>query len=169
MARESVIIPEVIEPDEKLPRDLVALRKFAVLMDEAVRIPGTKRRIGVDAGIGFIPGIGPFIGGLLSLWIIVGALRHRVPMFHVSRMVINVLIDMVVGEVPILGDVFDLLFEENVINFKMLLRYRDRTQPPRSFGAIAGAALVVTLIILAVGVGLLALTIAAVFWLIAQR
>src|ERR1700680_3100407 len=125
MARESVIVPEVIEPDEKLPRDLVALRKFAILMDEAVRIPGTKRRIGLDAGIGFIPGFGPFIGGLLSLWIIIGALRHRVPMFHVSRMVINVLIDMVIGDVPILGDIFDLLFEENVINFKMLLRYRD--------------------------------------------
>ena len=169
MARESVIIPEVIEPDEKLPRDLVALRKFAVLMDEAVRIPGTSRGIGLDAGIGFIPGVGPLVGGLLSLWIIVGALRHRVPMFHVSRMVINVLIDMVIGEVPIVGDVFDLLFEENVINFKMLLRYRDRTQPPRSFRAIAGAAMVVTLIIIAVGVGLLALTIAAVFWLIAQR
>jgi hypothetical protein len=27
MARQKVIIPEVIEPDEKLPRDLVALRK----------------------------------------------------------------------------------------------------------------------------------------------
>ena len=169
MAPVSVIIPEVIEPDEKLPRDLVALRKFAVLMDEAVRIPGTNRGIGLDAGIGFIPGIGPFIGGLLSLWIIIGALRHRVPMFHVSRMVINVLIDMVIGDIPIVGDIFDLLFEENVINFKMLLRYRDRTQPPRSFGAIAGAALIVTLIILAVGVALLVLTIAAVFWLIAQR
>src|ERR1700674_1814556 len=169
MAPQSVIIPEVIEPDERLPRGLVVLRKFAVFMDEAVRIPGTNRRIGLDAGIGFIPGFGPFVGGLLSLWIIIGALRHRVPMFHVSRMVVNVLIDMVIGEVPIVGDIFDLLFEENVINFKMLLRYRDRAQPPRSFRAIAGAVFVVVLIILIVGFALLALTIAAVFWLIAQR
>ena len=45
-----VIIPEVIEPDEKLPRDLVALRKFAYLMDEAVPVPGTRRRVGLDPG-----------------------------------------------------------------------------------------------------------------------
>jgi hypothetical protein len=75
----------------------------------------------------------------------------------------------VIGDVPIVGDIFDLLFEENVINFKMLLRYRDRTQPPRSFRAIAGAVFVVVLIILIVGFAILALTIAAVFWLIAQR
>ena len=55
MARETPIIPEVVEPDEKLPRDLVALRKFAYLMDEAVRIPGTGRGIGLDAALGFIP------------------------------------------------------------------------------------------------------------------
>ena len=46
MARETVIIPEVVEPDEKLPPDLIALRNFAYLMDEAVRIPGTGRGIG---------------------------------------------------------------------------------------------------------------------------
>src|SRR5437762_337645 len=78
MARETPIIPEVVEPDEKLPRDLVALRKFAYLMDEAVRIPGTGRGIGLDAALGFIPGIGDVIGALLSVWIIIGALRHRV-------------------------------------------------------------------------------------------
>ena len=78
MARERVIIPEVLEPDEKLPPDLVALRKFAYLMDEAMPIPGTSRRIGLDAGLGFIPGIGDAIAALLSTWIIIGALRHRV-------------------------------------------------------------------------------------------
>ncbi len=53
MARETPIIPEVIEPDEKLPPDLIALRKFAYLMDEAVRIPGTGRGIGLDAACAF--------------------------------------------------------------------------------------------------------------------
>src|SRR5438445_1177805 len=132
MAPESVIIPEVIEPDEKLPRDLVALRKFAVLMDEAVRIPGTSRGIGLDAALGFIPGFGDAIGALLSAWIVIGALRHRVPLMHVVRMVANVLIDLTIGEIPIVGDLFDIAFEENVINMRLLLKYRDRSRPPRS-------------------------------------
>src|SRR5450631_3357103 len=70
----SLFIPEVIEPDEKLPADLVALRRFAYLMDEAVPIPGTRKRVGLDAGLSLIPGVGEIIGALLSAWIIVGAL-----------------------------------------------------------------------------------------------
>src|SRR5438132_11608618 len=107
-----VLIPEVIEPDEKLPRDLVALRKFAYLMDEAVPVPGTGRRIGVDAGLSLIPTAGEIVGGILSAWIIVGALRHRVPIRRVATMVLYVLLDMAIGLVPVLGTVFDWLFEE---------------------------------------------------------
>jgi len=169
MAPESVIIPEVIEPDEKLPRDLVALRRFAFLLDEAVAIPGTTRRIGLDGAIGLIPGVGDVIGALLSTWIIIGALRHRVPLLKVTRMVVNVLADMVIGEVPVIGDIFDFLFEENVMNLQLLLRYRDRSRPPRSFASIAVSALLLTCFILAVALTFLGLTIAAVLWLAGQR
>ena len=135
MARETPIIPEVVEPDEKLPRDLVALRKFAYLMDEAVRIPGTGRGIGLDAALGFIPGIGDVIGGLLSAWIIVGALRHRVPLRKIIRMVVNVLLDMLIGEIPVIGDIFDIAFEENLMNMRLLLAHRDRSRRRGRFRA----------------------------------
>src|SRR3989442_15502527 len=104
MAPQTVIVPEIIEPDEKLPRDLVAVRRFAFLLDEAVPIPGTTRRIGLDGAIGLVPGVGDVVGALLSTWIIIGALRHRVPLTKVVRMVINVLIDMVIGAIPLFGD-----------------------------------------------------------------
>src|SRR5438128_3132287 len=96
-----VHIPEVIEPDEKLPPDLVALRRFAVLMDEAVAIPGTRKRIGLDAAVGFIPGVGDIIGGIMSALIVVAALRHRVPVRKIGRMIVNILIDVFIGEIPI--------------------------------------------------------------------
>jgi hypothetical protein len=71
--------------------------------------------------------------------------------------------------VPILGTIFDWLFEENVINMKTLLRYRDRSRPPRSVAQVAVAAAIVLAII--VGVALLILTglVAAAVWLINQR
>src|SRR5882762_7551890 len=85
MPADKIHIPEVIEPDEKLPRDLIALRKFAYLMDEAVPVPGTRRRVGLDAGLSLIPGFGEAIGAFLSAWIVFGALRHRVPAARVAR------------------------------------------------------------------------------------
>lgn len=169
MAPQTVIVPEVIEPDEKLPRDLIALRRFAFLLDEAVAIPGTTRRIGLDGAIGLIPGVGDVIGALLSTWIIIGALRHRVPLMKVARMVVNVLVDMIIGDIPVFGDIFDFLFEENVMNLQLLLRYRDRSRPPRSFKSIAVSAFLIICFILAVGLILLVLTIVAVFWLIQHR
>ena len=166
MAR--AIIPEVIEPDEALPPDLVALRKFAYLMDEAVAIPGTRRRIGLDAGLSLIPGVGEIVGGLLSAWIIIGALRHRVPVGRITRMVVYVLLDMSIGEVPIVGTIFDWLFEENVINMKALLRYRDRSRPPRSIVSIAGAVLAVVGIILLAAIFLIIAFIAVLIWLLGK-
>jgi hypothetical protein len=163
------LIPEVIEPDEKLPADLVALRHFAYLMDEALPIPGMRKRVGLDAGLSLIPGIGEIIGGLLSAWIIIGALRHRVPFLRVVRMVVYVLLDMVLGSVPIAGPIFDWLFEENVINLNALILHRDRTRPPRTFSAIAGGTFVVLTIIGLFGFLIVAAFIAAIIWIISKR
>ena len=171
MARvpDKVHIPEVIEPDEKLPADLVALRRFAYLMDEAFVIPGTRMRVGFDAVLGLIPGIGDVIGAVMSTWIIAGALRHRVPAFVIARMVFNVATDLIFGAVPVAGDVFDFLFEENMMNMRLLEKHRDRRRPPRSAGQIALVlgAIVFFLVFLAIAVA--ASLIALILWLIAQR
>lgn len=169
MAETKVHIPEVVEPDEALPPDLVALRRFAWLMDEAIAIPGTRMRVGVDAGLGLIPGVGDAIAAVLSTWVIAGALRHRVPMRYIVRMVINILIDLGIGSIPLLGDVFDFLFEENVMNLQLLLRHRDRTRPPRRLREIAVTVLVIIAIIAVFALLLLFGLIAAAVWLIRNR
>jgi Domain of unknown function (DUF4112) len=169
MPGETVHIPEVIEPDEKLPADLVALRKFSILMDEAVGVPGTRFRFGLDPLLGLVPGFGDVISALLSAWIVAGALRHRVPMMKICRMVFNILLDLLVGEIPIIGDLFDLAFEENVINMRILMQYRNRRLPPRKLSEVAGVVAVIVLVIMAVGILSLAALIAGVLWIAAQR
>ena len=163
------LIPEVIEPDEKLPRDLVALRRFAYLMDEAVAIPGTRRRVGIDAAVGLIPGVGDAIGGLMSAWIVIAALRHRVPALKVWRMLFNIVLDVTIGAIPILGDAFDFLWEENVMNLQLLLKHRDRSRPPRSTGQIVGSATLILAIILLFALGAAIGVIAIAIWLIRNR
>jgi len=138
-------------------------------MDEAVEIPGTGRRVGLDAALGLIPGIGDVIAGVLSAWIIVGALRHRVPLRKILRMVMNVLLDILVGAVPLLGDVFDFLFEENMMNMRLLMQHRDRRRPPRSIAEIGGTALLIVLVIIFFALSVVAGVVALVIWLIGQR
>ncbi|HEV7921590.1 MAG TPA: DUF4112 domain-containing protein [Thermoanaerobaculia bacterium] len=164
-----VLIPEVVEPDEALPPDLRALRRFARLMDEEFPIPGTRKRFGVDAALGLVPVVGDVIAALLSLWIVFGALRHRVPTRKVLRMLFNILLDAAVGAVPILGDIFDFLFEENTINLQLLLRYRDRRRPPRTPSQVAGTATLIVAGVLAFILFLLAGLVAAMLALIRNR
>jgi hypothetical protein len=84
-------------------------------------------------------------------------------------MVVNILIDLGIGSIPLLGDVFDFLFEENVMNLQLLLRHRDRTRPPRRLREIAVTVLVIIAIIAAFALLLLFGLIAAVIWLIRNR
>ena len=164
-----VFIPEVLEPEEKLPPDLAALRRFATLLDEAVRIPGTRKRVGLDAGLGLIPGVGDFVSALMSSWIIIGALRHRVPMRKVFRMLVNVIVDLLIGAFPGVGDVLDFFFEQNVMNMRLLMQHRDRTRPPRSTAHIMAAAIFVVLVIAGFAFASAAVTIALIFWITSQR
>jgi len=166
---EKLHIPEVIEPDEKLPRDLVALRRFAFLMDEAFAIPGTRLRVGFDALVGLIPGVGDVIGGVLSTWIVIGAMRHRVPARVIVRMIVNIAADLLFGAIPVAGDLFDFLFEENIKNMRLLEKHRDRRRPPRSTAAIALFAVSLILFVIMLSTLILAGVITLVLWIAGQR
>jgi hypothetical protein len=155
MANES-ITPEVIDDPSKLPRDLQALHHFAYLMDDAFAIPGTRRRVGIDAAVGLIPGVGDAIGAILSSWILFSAMRHRVPIRIVSRMLVNILIDLGVGAIPVIGDVFDFFWKENIDNVALLMRHRNRRLGPRSFRAIAFGIFVVLFVVLLAAVAAVA-------------
>jgi hypothetical protein len=168
MPRE-VHVPEVIEPDESLPPDLLVLRRFAHLMDDAIRIPGTKRGVGLDAALGLIPGVGDVISGAMSAWIIAGALRHRVPLPKIMRMIWNVLVDVVFGAVPVAGDLFDVFFEENVKNMQILMTHRNRRLPPRRTSEIAAAVTLITIFIVGFTLLVVGSAVAVALWLIAQR
>jgi hypothetical protein len=162
---KKVYIPEVVEPDESLPLDLLALRKFARLMDEAVAIPGTKKRVGLDAGLSLIPVVGDVVGGLMSAVVIVGALRHRVRPLVIGRMLLNIAIDLLIGAIPVIGALPDLLFEQNMMNMQLLMKHRDRTRPPRSTSQIAFVAVMIVFAIFLFAVALAAAIIMGITWL----
>jgi hypothetical protein len=107
---------------QELPQ-LERLRRMARLLDSAVQIPGTRYRIGIDPIIGLIPGIGDVIGAIFSSFIIFEAARLGAPQSTLVRMMANVAMDTLVGEVPLLGDLFDFGWKSNIRNVALLERH----------------------------------------------
>jgi hypothetical protein len=113
------------------PQSVQRLRELARIMDAAVRVPGTRVRVGLDALIGLIPGLGDVAGGLTTSYTILEARRLGAPGSVLVRMVWNILIDAVVGTVPLLGDLFDIGYKANIRNVQLLERFLAYPGPTR--------------------------------------
>ncbi len=103
-----------------LSNRLGRLRAFAKLLDEAVEIPGLGIKFGLDPLISLIPWVGDAAAALLSGWIILEARRMGVPRWLLTRMFANVSIDLLIGAVPVLGDIFDVAWKANTRNLRLL-------------------------------------------------
>ncbi|MEJ7617121.1 MAG: DUF4112 domain-containing protein [Pyrinomonadaceae bacterium] len=98
------------------------LDQLSHLMDGLFRIPGTGWRIGLDALVGFIPGVGDTASSLVSFYILAAGVRYRVPKATLLRMGLNLGIDYVVGAIPFVGDIFDVWWKSNQKNVELLRR-----------------------------------------------
>jgi hypothetical protein len=130
-----------VVPEPGPARDLRKLDLLAWLMDRAIRIPGTRITIGLDALLGLLPIGGDFLTGLVQTSIVILALyRYRVPRAVAARMAANVLIDTAIGALPFVGDVFDVFFKANTRNLKLLQQVRDqreKEEPVRTWPSVA--------------------------------
>jgi len=99
------------------------LRKLEILLDEAFRVPGTTVRFGIDGIIGLVPGLGDVLAGLLSLIIPIAAWIRGVPYITLMRMAANLGIGVLVGTIPLFGDIFDIVWKANRRNYRLLCRH----------------------------------------------
>jgi Domain of unknown function (DUF4112) len=99
---------------------LERLRYLSNLWDNALRVPGTKLRVGIESIVGLLPVGGDIIGLLLSCYILFYAIQFELPKAILLRMVANIIIDAVVGVVPFFGDLFDTTWKANTRNVDLL-------------------------------------------------
>jgi len=98
--------------------------KLAHWLDDRFRIPGTDIRFGLDPIISLVPGAGDWLSGLLSSYFIVLGAQNRVAPSVLLRMGFNVLLDILIGSIPLLGDLFDVGWKANTRNAKLLRQYQ---------------------------------------------
>lgn len=102
------------------------LQTIANLLDSAFVIPGTKQRVGIDAIIGLIPGLGDVATTLLSSYIVWEARNLGVSRFALARMLANLGIHAAIGSIPVIGDLFDAFFRVNQRNMRILRAQLER-------------------------------------------
>ena len=119
MKTATVITPTDTDSKDRVQR----LRALAWLLDNSIPLPGGYR-IGVDALIGLVPGIGDAVGALLSAYIVNEARAMGAPRSVLMRMMGNVMIETVIGSIPLAGDLFDAAFKANTRNLALLARYQ---------------------------------------------
>ena len=99
---------------------LARLDRLARTMDAAFAIPGTKLKLGADAMLGLVPGVGDVVAKVASAYILYEAHQLGLPKHKLARMGGNVLMDLVFGSVPVAGDVFDVFWRANMRNLKII-------------------------------------------------
>lgn len=144
-------------------RRLGRLRAMARIWDDLFRLPVIGTRIGLDALIGLIPGVGDVAGAMVSAWGLVVAATLRAPISILLRMLLNIGIDAVVGVVPLVGDVFDIGWRAQRRNVALLERWIE--SPAKTERASVWALAGVGLGVAALMVGTVWLAVQTVVWL----
>ena len=139
------------------------LRRYAVLLDKAFRIPGTNIRFGLDPIAGLIPGLGDLASPVFAGLLILEGARLRVPRIILVRMAVNALVDAVIGAIPLIGIAGDVFFRANTRNLALLERHAGpggRPATKADYGFVWG-------VLAALVVGVIAIVILAI-WLLAK-
>jgi len=143
-------------PAPAVPADLRRARTLAHLLDDVFRIPGTRIRLGLDPILGLLPGVGDWISWLLSGHLLWCAWRLGVSASTLLRMTGHVVVDAVFGVVPVLGDLFDVVWKANDRNLRLLERHVADPDRLRSESRVLATAVLAGAAGLTLGAGWLA-------------
>lgn len=122
-------------PSPAAERRLRRLRGLSWLLDRSIPLGGNLR-IGLDPLLGLLPGAGDWLGALASFYILYEGARLGLPVRVLARMAGNVLLETLVGAVPLLGDLFDFVWQANTRNLQLVERHYRAELEGRPLGRI---------------------------------
>ena len=118
------------------------VERIARLLDSQFRLPGTRFRFGLDPILGLVPIVGDLSSTAVSVALLATMMRHGASGAVAVRMALNILLDTIVGAIPVLGNVFDFAYKSNERNVALLRRHyaegQHSGQRPGAGGAVAG-------------------------------
>ncbi len=140
------------------------LDRLAWYMDSSIPLPGSGARVGIDALIGLIPGIGDTLGAIVSSYILSEAVRLGAPKTILVKMAFNIFLDAAVGVLPVLGDLFDFVWKANQRNVNLLEEYMVQPRKAVASSRLFAWGLVGALMALVILVSLLGYLLVRALW-----
>jgi hypothetical protein len=105
------------------------IERMEYLLESAVRIPGTSKRLGFDVILDFVPVGGSVVAAAMGTWLAWEARNLGVSKWTLARMAGNIGFDMLLGVVPFVGWLADYFFRSNTRNLRLLKRHLDKHHP----------------------------------------
>jgi hypothetical protein len=99
------------------------------LLESALPIPGTNKRIGLDVLLDFVPGIGPTVGAGLGAYLAWEGRNLGMSKWQIARMGKNIGIDWLLGLIPFVGAIPDYFFKSNTRNLRIIKKHLDKHHP----------------------------------------
>jgi hypothetical protein len=143
---------------------LQRLRSLSHLLDNALPLPGTSFRIGIDPLLGLVPGGGDIASAMLSAYIVLEAMRFRLPRETLSRMLLNLLSDAALGMFPVLGDLFDVTWKANSRNLALLEAHLQNPRPQQAADRVFVAFVVLVMFLIILSVATIAVLVTTTLW-----
>src|SRR5436305_7113733 len=121
---------ELLPPDDRRKGGSAEsmFRMVHVVMYRLIKIPGLEKRLGLNPIIDLVPGFGDIAAALVSVSVIVYGIRRGVPKILLGRMALNVLINELVGLIPVFGSIFAFWFTANTRNYELVKNHLDTPQ-----------------------------------------
>lgn len=108
------------------------VEQISQLMDNKFRIPGTNFRFGLDPILNLIPGLGAVSGFAISGALLLTMTRYGASGKVLIMMLINIVLDALIGAIPVLGWIFDFAYKANTRNIKLLKEHYIENKHPGS-------------------------------------
>lgn len=141
------------EPNKDI-LEIKLIETVTSLMDNAFRVPGTKFKFGIDPILNLIPipALGSIIGYSVSSLLVLGMVRNGASSGLAAKMVFNVIIDAVIGAVPILGTIWDFGNKANTRNLNLM---KEHYQEGKHSGSVLPVLIVVSITFVIILIGLI--------------
>ncbi|MEG3919290.1 DUF4112 domain-containing protein [Microcoleus sp. POL10_C6] len=152
MSRSPIQNSSPNNPSPSHVASLRRLRRISHLLDNAIPIPGTKYRIGLDPILGLIPGGGDVISSIFAGYVVFKSAQMGVPQETLVKMAANIVFDTVAGTVPVAGDLVDVAWKANVKNIELLDAHLGSPEQGKKADWLFVAALLLGLILIVGGV-----------------